>query len=315
MSKSEIRNSKFETNHKFEWIKFETIVSFIKFSYFEFVSCFGFRASNLLNFPLRPSCHKFHIIVIILIIITVSSCVTSPKSAVNMGDPSTYVKVNFLKGNYDEVIRYSRTLGVLNERSDRLNILYYVGISQLAKKDYKGARESFELLKKRDASKKFQDIADIRIADSYFLDQKYHQAHLLYLPLVSKYPKSDYLPYIYYRLVLTSQKIGDFKQARRYYDGLQKNFPDSLEAIRLSNALDLMDLEGYSVQVGSFSDRNKANTIQSELMQKGYRTVVKKASGDQMTFYRVRVLCNSLREAEKTASQLRLQGYATKVYP
>ena len=43
--------------------------------------------------------------------LVITSCVTTPRQTVNMGDPATYVKVNFLKENYDEVIRYSRTLG------------------------------------------------------------------------------------------------------------------------------------------------------------------------------------------------------------
>jgi len=107
-------------------------------------------------------------------ILVISGCATTSSSRVNMGDPSTYVKVNFLKENYDEVIRYSRTLGVLNSANNRLSILYYVGLSQLAKKDYRRARETFNLLKSRDSNKKYQDVVDIRIADSYFLDQKYH---------------------------------------------------------------------------------------------------------------------------------------------
>ena len=54
-------------------------------------------------------------------VLVIAGCATtSSSSRVNMGDPSTYVKVNFLKENYDEVIRYSRTLGVLNSANNRL---------------------------------------------------------------------------------------------------------------------------------------------------------------------------------------------------
>jgi len=244
-----------------------------------------------------------------------TSCATAPKSTVNMGDPSTYVKVNFLKGNYDEVIRYSRTLGILNERGDRLSILYYVGVSQLAKKDFENARKSFKLLKERDKSKKYQDISDIRIADSYFVDGKYHQALRLYGPLISRYPTSDYLPYIYYRLVLASQKTGNFKQAKQYYDALQKKYPESLESVRLEMALDPMDLDGYSVQVGSFSDRGKAGQVRVKLLNRGYLASIRESKREDVTYYRVRISCQTRSQAERVAAKLRLEGYSTKVYP
>jgi len=248
-------------------------------------------------------------------ILIIAGCVTTPRQTVNMGDPATYVKVNFLKENYDEVIRYSRTLGVLNNQNNRLTILYYVGLSQLEKQNYRGARESFKLLKSRDTTKQFQDVADIRIADSYFLEQKYHQAARLYEPLVSRYPKSTYLPYIYYRLVLTSQKTSDFKEAKRYFGQLQRKYPESLEALRLSSVLDSMDLEGYSVQVGAFSDKTKAYKMQGRLLNRGYIASVRRATRDSVTFYRVRINCDSRSEAERIAGRLRLEGYATKVFP
>jgi len=267
------------------------------------------------NSFLRTSFFSLYLLSAICYMLFVAGCATTPRNTVNMADPSTYVKVNFLKGNYDEVIRYSRTLGILNERQGRLKILYYVGVSQLAKKDFEGARKNFQLLKERDVSKKLRDIADIRIADSYFLDEKYNQAFRLYLPLISKYPKSDYLPYVYYRLVLASQKIGDFNQAKRYFTQLQKKYPESLESVRLASVLDPMDLEGFSVQAGAFSDRNKAYRMQSRLLNKGYIASVKQATRDNVTFYRVRIHCNSRLEAEQIATRLRLEGYVTKVYP
>ena len=97
---------------------------------------------------------------------------TGHRGAVNMNNPLTYVKVNFLKENYDEVIRYTRSLGILDRQSSQLQILYYLGVSQLAKQRYTDARRTFELLKEKDSAGKFRDLAEIRIADSYFLDKK-----------------------------------------------------------------------------------------------------------------------------------------------
>jgi len=232
-----------------------------------------------------------------------------------MSDPNTYVKVNFLKGNYNEVIRYSRTLGVIDEHNDRLKILYYVGLSQMENNDLATARKTFILLKEKDRSKNYQDSADVRIADTYFLEKNYYEALRLYEPLPKKYPRSEFVPYIYYRLVLAAQKIGEFDQAKHYYQVLMKNYPDSFEAIRLSAVLDPMDLEGFSVQVGSYSDRQKANSVQQALNGRGYDVSVRPSRKENVTFYRVRIQCRSRSEAEGIASRLRLEGHSTKVYP
>jgi tetratricopeptide (TPR) repeat protein len=253
---------------------------------------------------------------ILSVLIFLAGCATSaPGPQVNMSDPATYVKVNFLKGNYDEVIRYGSKQGVLNEKNDRLKILYYVGLSQLEKNDFNTARKTFELLKERDSAKNYQDLADVRIADSYFLEQKYRQAYQLYEPLPRKYSKSTLLPYIYYRLVLSAQKIGDFEASKTYYQALNRQYPESFEAMRLVNVLDPMDLEGFSVQVGSFSDSKKARGVQVTLLSKGFIASVNQIRKDNLTYYRVRVHASSRAEAESIAARLRAQGYAAKVYP
>ncbi len=257
--------------------------------------------------------HKFFVLALGLVL---AGCATSgPGARINMGDPTTYVKVNFLKGNYDEVIRYSKTLGVIDERNDRLKILYYVGLSQIEKKDYSTARKTFQLLKEKDRTKNYQDLADVRIADSYFLEKNYFEALRLYEALPKKYPKSEFVPYVYYRLVLAAQKVGSFDQAKRYYGVLTRTYPESFEAIRLASVLDPMDLEGYSVQVGSYSDRQKAYGVQQALTGRGYDVSVRQSKKENATFYRVRIQCKSRPQAESIASQLRLQGHSTKVYP
>jgi len=257
--------------------------------------------------------HKFFVLAFGLVL---GGCATAgPGARVNMGDPSTYVKVNFLKGNYDEVIRYSNSLGVIDERNDRLKILYYVALSQLEKKDYATARKTLILLKEKDRSKNYQDLADVRMADSYFLENNYFEALRLYEALPQKYPKSEFVPYIYYRLVLAAQKIGSFDQAKQYYGILTKTYPESFEAIRLASVLDPMDLEGYSVQVGSYSERQKAYSVQQALIGRGYDVSVRQSKKESSVFYRVRIQCKSRPQAESIASQLRLQGHSTKVYP
>jgi len=203
----------------------------------------------------------------------------------------------------------------MNERNERLKILYYVGLSQLSKGDTRGARKSLELLKERDRTKNYHDIADLRIADSFFLEQNYAQALHLYEKVLQQYPKGTFVPYVDYRLVLASQKIGDFDRAKRYFEVLSRNYPNSFEAVRLSNILDPMDLEGFSVQVGSFTDGVKARTQQTLLMSKGYVATIKQTQKENIKFYRVRIHCRSRVEAEKTATRLRLEGYSAKVFP
>jgi len=241
---------------------------------------------------------------------------TGNRGAVNMNNPLTYVKVNFLKENYDEVIRYTRSMGVLDRQSSQLQILYYLGVSQLSKHRYVDARRTFELLKEKDSVGKFRDLADIRISDSYFLDKKYHQALQHYLPLPGKHRNSHYLPYIYYRMVLVSQKVGHFNDAKRYFDILTRDYPDSLESLRLTSVLDPMDFEGYSVQAGSFSNPASARKMQNVLLNKGYIASIRKTTTQNNThFYRVRINCGSRNEAERIATRLRTEGFATKVYP
>jgi cell division protein FtsN len=76
-----------------------------------------------------------------------------------------------------------------------------------------------------------------------------------------------------------------------------------------------MDLEGFSVQAGSFTDQSKAHGMQSELLNKGYISSVRRSQKENVIYYRVRIPCKSRVDAERIATKLRLEGYSAKVFP
>ena len=235
-------------------------------------------------------------------------------SQLAVGEDVADLKVQYLKGNYDTVIRSGEKLDLKSRKPEILQALYYTGVSLLVKKRCDEARVYLEAVRKNDRTKKLRDQAALRIADSYYIEGKRDKAFNLYKQFLRDYPKSPLLPSVYGKLAAISQEMGRFEQAEQYRDILKKRYPTSIEVQELGRGEEKLDY--YTVQVGAFFDEDNAKQLKLELEVLGYQPSIVVIKKDNTKLYRVRVgEFKTQAEAAYTAGQLEARGYPAKISP
>ena len=192
---------------------------------------------------------------------------------------------------------------------------YYLGLTYLRLGEYKEARVIFNNLKKKSHVPKLQEKVYLGLFDAFYLEEKYKDAYAAITNLLKKSPQSDSLSLIYLKAARVSLKLASWDEARKYLKKIAVKFPNSLESFSAKQLLD--EKQFFAVQVGSFTDRVRAEKLVKELKRKGkYAYIVETVFKDGQKFYRVRVgQLASLSSAQKLKSQLSKEGYPTSIYP
>jgi len=235
----------------------------------------------------------------------------------------------FLDGRYNRAEDESKTL--INARSSQRDELYYIkGLSQLKLNKYNKARDSFEYLVSRFPNSRRAFDACIGIGDSYFLEGDTSKALLVYNDVLGKFPDNGNTAIVYYRIGSCYKKAGQYDKAAAYFDKVKKLSPLSFEA-RMTDAgksspLPVKEVlanpperktEGngsLSVQVGSFKKIRNAENVTRKLAIAGYDSYMERPRGSGDGLYRVRVgRYRSREEAEAAAKELKKRGYSTRI--
>lgn len=201
------------------------------------------------------------------------------------------------------------------DKSSYNEALYYKGLSRLRLERYRQARETFNLLIAEYPKEALRDKAYMGLMDSFYLEGQYPEAAKVAKKLLNKSPQSEFLSMIYLKAARANLKCARWQKARIYLRKIIRRFPDSLEAHRARQLLE--EKQYFTVQVGAFINRMRAEDLVSELNEEGeYAYIVETVGSRGQKFYRVRVgKMTTLRKAQKLKSKLSKLGYPTLIYP
>ena len=154
------------------------------------------------------------------------------------------------------------------------------------------------------------------IADSYFMQQKYEEAIVIYEQLLNKINDSDvYFAALYYKLGKSYQKGSEWAKTKYYFDLLENKFPNSFELQLVKKTA--VGGNFFTIQVGCFYNQKNAEKLQNDLKVKGYDVYVTPFEGNGSRLYRVRVgEFMSQLAAEHTEAVLRSKEHLpTHIFP
>ncbi|GAB4535156.1 MAG: outer membrane protein assembly factor BamD [Thermodesulfovibrionia bacterium] len=85
----------------------------------------------------------------------------------------------------------------------QIDSLFKKADEMMKKGDLEEARKLLERVKAEDTSQEFAPIAQLRIADTYFQEERYEDAEVEYQAFLDRYAYHGYAPYAQYRLGMT----------------------------------------------------------------------------------------------------------------
>jgi tetratricopeptide (TPR) repeat protein len=226
------------------------------------------------------------------------------------------IETAILKQDYSQAQKLAEKFS-LSTSSNRVSFQarYYLGLTYLRSGEYDQARGIFKALIQDKPSAPWRDKAYLSLIDSYYLDEEYKQALKIGRKLLKVSPHSEFLSLIYLRLAKSNLKLSHWNDARVYLEKVAHNYSESMEVNAAKQLLE--EKQYFTVQVGAFMDRKRAEQLVLQLNQKSeYAYIVETLDEEKRKFFRVRVgKLSLLNEARKLKSKLTRQGYPAKIYP
>ena len=236
----------------------------------------------------------------------------------NAADATTLTDVQgaFMQKDYAKTKELAQTFaGQTVNPQERIEALYYSGLSDLWLGQFLPAREAIEEILRSKPSKEMYDKASLALIDTYYMEGNYKKSLGLGEDLLSKRSSSEFLSAIYLKIAKAHFKLAQWKKGREYLQKIVDRFPNSPERYYVDQLL--QENQFFAVQVGSYQDRGKAEETVKNLQQQGeYVYIVETTSQDTKKFYRVRVgQFQQFSDAQKLETKLSQLGYPTKIYP
>ncbi len=223
------------------------------------------------------------------------------------------VEEYFVKGDYENAAREG--VKGLEASKERDKMYYVIGTSLNKLGRYELAKENFKSLIENYPKSGYAPLAQLGLADSYYLGADYQSAAEAYEKYITGHPKSGADASAYFRLGKCAQKEGKWQSARNYYQKVKDEYPLSFEAQTASEALS-EEMFYFTVQVGSFGKKSNALKLCDKLTKKGYDASILKAQSGGQEAYRVRVgMMSTKSEAEELAKRLQTEGLPVKILP
>ena len=192
---------------------------------------------------------------------------------------------------------------------------YYLGLSQLYQTQFTEAKASFQQILNGNPDERMRDKAALGVIDAFYMNGEYEDALREAQGLIQKSPNSALMSLIDLKIARANLRLTNWAEARQYLEKIIAEFPESFES-HIARQL-LEEQQYFAVQVGSFLDRQRAESLMAELQKGGeYTYIVETADRDGNIFYRVRVgQLSNLNEAEELKKKLSKVGYPTRIYP
>lgn len=194
-------------------------------------------------------------------------------------------------------------------------VQYYLALSELNLEEFVLARETFEQIIAHQPDEKLRAKASLGIVDSFYMMGEYKEALNRAEKFLKENRDPEFTGLTYLKIARANLKLTNWGQAKDYLSKILESFPNSVEA-HLAKQL-LGEKQFFSVQVGSFLDRQRSEKLAGELKSKGeYAYIIETLDFSGQKFYRVRVgQFANLDKAFQMQTKLAQQGYPTRIYP
>jgi predicted Zn-dependent protease len=221
-----------------------------------------------------------------------------------------------VEGDYRKVQELSSQL--VASSSDKNTILqakYYLAVSNIRLEQYPQAQGLLEQLLTEKMELSLRDKVYLALCDTNYFQEKYMDALKTAEKILRLNPRSEFLSIIYLKLARAHLKLTHWKEAQGYLQKIVTTYPKSMEGYVARQLLE--EKQYFSVQVGSFMDRQRAEGLMGELKKKGeYAFIVQTKDAKGQDFFRVRVgQLAVLNEAQQLKTKLSQQGYPARIYP
>lgn len=192
-------------------------------------------------------------------------------------------EIFILRERYLDAARECEKVLKNSSGDDTEKACYFLGLCLLKQSQYEKARDNFEIIARKFSRGSFYDDAMLGIAEAYFQEGEFKEAHKRYAKFLHACPDSELIS-----IALT--RVEQCKESETFTDSC------------------------FSVQLGCFNDKDNAENLRDELINGGFQGYIVKLPDSDL--YRVRVgrFYNRM-EAESLAYSLISQGYTTRVCP
>ncbi|UCE19958.1 MAG: tetratricopeptide repeat protein [Gemmatimonadota bacterium] len=201
---------------------------------------------------------------------------------------------------------------------------YWAGSCQLAAEHPDSALSIWQKLLKDYPKSNMYDWAVLGIGDAYRALSKYNEACQEYHKIIDSPFSEELKCSVLYKLGNCYEQLGENATARKYFNTLIEQCPDSYERILISGrekkkpASEVEGAETYTVQVGAFIHKENALKLHTLLSGKGYETsITSKYKDDGELLHVVHVGSYSTREqAQNVAERLENEeGFQPHIVP
>ncbi|MFN7170743.1 MAG: SPOR domain-containing protein, partial [Candidatus Omnitrophota bacterium] len=218
---------------------------------------------------------------------------------------------NFLKGDYQTVIALAEGY------RERLSAegYYLLGMSYLKVGDPFRTRKNLNLLLEKYPQSEWMEAAKLGLGDCFFLEKELAKAEEVYQNFINRYRKSPLQSLAYFKLAEVKRKQGLWEEAKNIHEKIIMLFPNSLES-KLSQEIIANSEFFFTLQVGSFINKENARKLMEELENRGFPAYISEVVKLGQVYYRVRVgKFSSLRDLEGLKEKLAEAGYTVHLYP
>lgn len=199
--------------------------------------------------------------------------------------------------------------------AEALEARYFLAISFLKLGEYGRAQEEFRRLISAQPPEDVYDKAVVGLIDALYMQGFYDQALKEANTLISKRKNSEMMSLFLLKAARANLKLARWGKAREFLQKIIQQYPESFEGGAARQLLE--EKQYFTVQVGSFEDKARAEQVVQELIRRRqYAYIVETRFSDGKPMYRVRVgQLAALKDARELEAQLSGLGYPTLIYP
>lgn len=240
------------------------------------------------------------------------SCLSALFAAPTLPDLQSAVILGDYKKAHD--IAQALSSQSLNKR-DAAEVQYYLALSLLRLGEYAKAHDIFRKIVSDRPSGDIYERASAGLIDALYMQGQYEKALKEATAIMAGRRDSEMMGLFYLKAARANLKLARWAKARELLQRVIQEYPESFEA-RIARQL-LEEKQYFTVQVGSFADKVRAERLIQELMQRSqYAYIVETKGDDGKIMYRVRVgQLTALKDARELESKLSGLGYPTLIYP
>lgn len=223
------------------------------------------------------------------------------------------LEVYILKENYSQAIAAGEELLSYLSGDELTRVKYLLGMAYLNTEQYQDGRNYLQDALSGAKEDNIRQEIELAVCDSYYLENNFEMADIYYAQFLNNYRRSNLEYVVKFKMALTALKLGRWQEAKKLCEEVARsssvNSQDAEEILRA-------DQFYFTVQVGSFQNRDNAYSFCDELQADGFDAFIEKNERNHLVFYRVRVgKLDTRTEVERLAENLKSKGLPIRIYP